>query len=111
MRQIKLKQRPRRRLTPAIRRQQIVSAALKLAAKSNYLYITRDEVAAEAGVSKGLIFRYCGTMDDLKQAVLKAAITEENVAVLAQGLVNRETIAQEAPQGLKDRAAAQLNAA
>lgn len=53
-----------------MRRERIVTAALKLILKRGYDRTTLDQVAAEAGVSKGLVSYHFTKKDDLFLAVL-----------------------------------------
>lgn len=83
----------------------ILNAAIELAKEDGYQWITRDAVAARAGVSPATINNVFGTMVDLKRAVLRAAVEREIVEIVAQGLADRHQIAQDAPSELKAQAA------
>jgi len=61
---------PRRRLSPELRREQLLDAALALAAGGDIAAISVGEVAAHAGVSEGLLYHYFPT----KQALVAAAV-------------------------------------
>ena len=69
-------ERPRRRLSAADRRAQILQAALTLFAYRDVSTVAVEEVAAEAGVSPALVHHYFGTRDDLVHAALEAAAEE-----------------------------------
>lgn len=90
----------------AERREEILSAALKLARQGNYQSITRDAIADEAGVSFGLVTRYFGTMNNLRRDVMRAAIKLEKAEIVAQGLALGDKHARKAPEELKKEAAA-----
>lgn len=62
--------RPRRRLDPAVRRQQILQAAATVFARSGFERAHMAEVAVEAGVAKGLLYRHFATKEELYAAVL-----------------------------------------
>jgi AcrR family transcriptional regulator len=79
---------PRRatRTNPKIRKEQILLAAIKLSKRVGYHSITRDSVAEIADVSSPLISVYFPTVASLKAAVIRAAIDNEIVEIIAQGL-------------------------
>lgn len=89
-----------------VRREQILGAALELARRDSYSTMTRDEVAASAGVGAGTVNAIFGTMDLLRQEVMKAAISREVIEIIADGLSKRDPLARKAPAGLKQKAAA-----
>ena len=96
------------RLDPAIRKDQIIAAAVKLAQRDGYDNVRREGVARAAGVAPGLVSKYWGTMNQLRRAIMREAVNKENLIVLAQGLARKDTHAVRAPQELKDRAIASL---
>lgn len=83
---------------------QILSAALKAAAKQGYQRITRETIARAAGVSEALVTYHLGTMPELRRAVMREAVRTECLPVLAQGIVTRDRHALKAPQPLQTRA-------
>ncbi|HHS96890.1 MAG TPA: TetR/AcrR family transcriptional regulator [Chloroflexi bacterium] len=58
------------------RRAQIIEAALRCFARSGYANTTMDEIAAEAGVSKGTLYWYFESKDDLLMTALSSALEE-----------------------------------
>lgn len=60
----------RQRLSPEVRRRQIVEAAAELLLRRGYLPLPMEALAAAAGVSKGLVYGYFPTQWDLFNAVL-----------------------------------------
>ena len=89
---------------PVMRRDQILNVAIELAKKSGYNNITRNDVADNAGVSMSLINRYFKTMPQLRRAVIRAAVANEVLEIIAQGLVNKDARARKASDELKSRA-------
>ena len=89
----------------------ILNAALDLAATEGYQWITREAVAAKAGVSPGTINNVFKTMRGLKRAVLAAAVDRRLLPIVAQGLADRHEIVMSAPADLRAEAAAHLTAA
>jgi len=93
----------KRRLTPDERRERIIDAAFRLAICSNYLTITRDEVAVAANCAPTLVNHYFGTVADLRQMVLDRALVTENCTILAQAIVQGSPIVQQIDNDLFDR--------
>lgn len=97
----------KKRLQPADRMQEILNAAIKVAGRpGGWGKLTRDAVAKEAGCAEGLVSKYFGTMISFKRAIMRAAIQDSNLSVVAQGLAAGDKCAQKAPSELK---AAALN--
>lgn len=61
---------PRTRLSPDERRQQILAAAGELYRSRRYDDVSMEELAAEAGVARGLLHHYFGSKRDLFLAVM-----------------------------------------
>nr|SBO97013.1 Transcriptional regulator, TetR family [Nonomuraea gerenzanensis] len=64
--------RSRTRLDPAGRRQQLLDVGARLFAERPYDQVSIEEIAARAGVSRGLMYRYFATKRDLFRAVVQA---------------------------------------
>jgi AcrR family transcriptional regulator len=64
------------RLSPAARREQLLSVARELLRTHPARDVTVDAVAASAGVSPGLVFHYFGTQVQFRRAVNELAVTE-----------------------------------
>ena len=69
----------RRRLAPEDRREQLLDAALALAAGGDVSTVSVEDLAAQAGVSEGLLYHYFPT----KQALVVAAVRRAADAFLA----------------------------
>lgn len=63
-----------RRLDPETRRQQIVAAAARLYAVRPYDQVSNAELAAAAGVARGLIHHYFGTKRELFLEVMRSQL-------------------------------------
>ena len=61
------------RMSPEDRRRQLVGIGLRKFVERPVQELSLDEVAAEAGVSRGLLFHYFPTKTDYHRAVLEAA--------------------------------------
>jgi len=84
----------------------ILTAALNVAEVKGYARMTRDCIAAAAGVSAGLVSLRLGTMVELRRAVMRAAVKRRNVSVVAQGLAVGDVHAQRADAALRAEVAA-----
>lgn len=69
------------------RTEQILESAVKVAAKVGLMVMTRDQVAAEAGISAALVTRYFEGMEGLRDAIVSRAVETGNVRILAEALV------------------------
>lgn len=92
------------RRNPKIRKAELLEAALTVARTKGFEHMTRDAIADEAGVSFGLVGRYLGTMNRLKQTVMRAAIKQEILEIVAYGIYAKDKQALKAPDSLKARA-------
>lgn len=70
----------RRRQPPSVRREQILTAARLCFANSGFKATSVDDIAVEAGVSVGLLYRIFGS----KTAIVEAIILEQVEAQLVQ---------------------------
>ena len=74
------------RMKPAVRKQQILDAAIQLALQKGYRNISRQEVAIASKSASGLIGRYFKTVAGLKRSIVEAAIEREILPILAENL-------------------------
>lgn len=93
-----------KRYKPDVRKDAIVSAALRLSAATHYLQVQRKQIADELGVTPPALTYHFGTMQQLRHAIMRAAIAKENLTVIAQGLVAQDEHALKAPEALRRRA-------
>lgn len=89
---------------PQLRKDQILAAAVKISGAKNYNTITRQNIADAAGVSTGLVARYFNTMLQIRRAIMRSAIKNKNLKIIAQGLVNKDPNALKAPKPLQQQA-------
>jgi AcrR family transcriptional regulator len=97
-------------MKPADRKKQILDVAVELSKKQGYQRVTRDDVARAAECACGLINRYFETMIQLRRAVMRAAVKQGVLEIVAQGIVAKDAQALKAPEELKQRALAALTA-
>jgi AcrR family transcriptional regulator len=62
-----------RRLPRSQRREQIIAAATRAFAKAGFPATNLDDIAAEAGISRAILYRHFDSKTDLYQAVLDSA--------------------------------------
>ncbi len=86
----------RARLEPDERRRQILEAAQRLFSERHYGAVPLDEIAAEAGVARGLINHYFGTKRDLYVEVVREMVRVPPLPVpeYVQGKSTRERVAE-----------------
>lgn len=95
-----------KKLDPKTRRAEIMRGALSACALIGYSRVTRDQIAAHAGCSPTLLTYHIGTMPNIRRAIMRAAVREECLSVIAQGLALRDPQAMKAPEELRKRALA-----
>lgn len=93
-----------KRYKPDVRKDAIVAVALRLAAETHYTQVQRKQIADELGVTPPALTYHFGTMQQLRRAIMRAAIAKEDLAVIAQGLVAQDEHAKKAPETLRRRA-------
>lgn len=71
----------RRRLEPDARRAQILSCAVRLFGSRSYDQVSTGDVAAAAGVARGLVNHYFGTKAELYLEVVRALLTVPDVVL------------------------------
>lgn len=72
------------------KRAHILETAVDQARIHGYDKITRDGVAAAAGVGDGVVNHHYGTMANLKRAVLDYAVKNEILEIIAQGVAAKD---------------------
>ena len=87
-----------------VRKEEIVAVALKLAEASHYAQVQRKQIADIMGVTPPALTYHYGTMEQLRRDIMRAAIKQENLVVVAQGLVAQDVYAKKAPEALRRRA-------
>lgn len=76
-----------KRMKPDDRRDEILSAALRVAMKHGYKAFTRAQVANEAGCAESLVSKYFGTMVQFRRDVMRAAVRQGNKVIIMQGVL------------------------
>lgn len=97
---------PRQRLKPKDRKLQILDAMLDEAEVTGYARITRESIALRAACSPNLVSNYFDTMPQLRRTLMRNAVKQERLKIIAEGIVLRDKHALEAPEELRQRALA-----
>lgn len=92
------------RLKPDVRKDQILTKALELAAQSHYLKLTRDTIADALEISGPAIQYHFGTMGRMRRELMRAAVKREDLTVISQGLLAKDVQAGKASSDLQERA-------
>src|SRR5688572_16321693 len=91
---------PTRQLLPKAERQaQILTAAATAFARAGYAATSMDDVAAEAGVTRLIVYRHFESKEELYRAVL-TGVSERLIETFVEGLEHRDERPGWAPQGL-----------
>ncbi|WPJ51428.1 hypothetical protein RCIP0033_00066 [Klebsiella phage RCIP0033] len=85
-------------------KEHILEVAYTMAQRDGFGTLTRDGVAAEAGVAMGSVNHHWGKMSALREAVIQRAVEEENLELIGQGMALGDSVAKSAPLELRTRA-------
>jgi AcrR family transcriptional regulator len=94
----------RQRLSPAARRDDIISAAVRLSKDIGYHKVSRSDIALALNCADSLVSHYLGTVPNMRRQIMRAAIANEVLEVIAQGVVLRDKHAMRAPEELRNAA-------
>lgn len=89
-------------------KEHILDTAYKMAQRDGFAAITRDGVAAEAGVAMGTVNTHFGVMGNLRDAVMQRAVEEEQLELIAQGIAIGNPIAKSVDVDVKLKAVEHL---
>lgn len=109
--ELQLPEEPDQRMDPVDRKRQLLDVGLELAAQVGYKNVTMVALTEKAGVSRTLYHRYFSTVGQFRVDVMRAAVKQENLTVIAQGLAAKDKQALKASTELRERAAATLTTA
>jgi AcrR family transcriptional regulator len=76
-----------KRKNPQVRYKEIINAGITLAEGMPLHEITREKVADQAGCAVSLINHYFGTVQDLKDAIIKKGVSTNNSKLIAAGFI------------------------
>lgn len=98
----------KKRVQKDLRIDHILRIAVMLAEKKGYRNISREEIAITAEVTPSIVSFHFHSMDKLRMAVMRHALENENLKIIAQGLALQDPWALKAPIRLKKAAAKQM---
>ena len=81
-------------------REKILKIAVELAIESNYIMITREQLAKRAGCSVTLITYHFKTMDGLRVELLNHAVRYSVKRVINQAIINNDPFIKSIPYGV-----------
>ncbi len=90
------------------RREEILAVAVRLSALAGYRNVTRNQIAEVVGLTPQAIQHHIGTVANMRRDIMRKAIADENLTVIAQGMANKDEHALKAPDDLLGRARAAL---
>lgn len=96
------------RMNPDERAAEVLAAAVRTAAAVGFARMTREDIAKAAACTPGLVSARLGPMSKIRDTVMKRAVRDEVLAVVAEGIALRHPHALKAPADLQKRAAASL---
>ena len=92
------------RLAAAVRKQDILAAGLHVAERDGFANVTRDNIAAQARVSGPTVQYHFGTMKQLRKELMRYAVRQKNLRVIAQGIAAGDPQAMKASPELREAA-------
>ena len=98
-----------KRMKPDARRDQLLAAALDEAEEVGYNFVRRDDVGQRVGVTGQLVMRYFGTMTQLRRDIVRAAIRQRRLPIIAEALAARSSLVADIPDDLRAEALASLS--
>jgi AcrR family transcriptional regulator len=89
------------RLPKGERRAEILQAALDIAGSVGVDKVTLTDVARRVGVTHNLVLHYFKTVTQLRRDVMRAAVKQRIVPIVARGIFLRDAHALKADDALK----------
>lgn len=96
------------RMTKDARKQAVLDAAIKAAETVGFAKMRTKDIAEIAECGHGTVTLYWSTIGQLRRAVMRAAIKQRILKIVACGLAIDDPVAQKAPDELKKAARAAL---
>ncbi len=97
-----------RRMKPSESKAHLLVAAVKAAEVYGYSNFNRDHISEFSGKSATLITAYYPTVKQLKRAIMRYAIHNEVLSIVAEGIVTGCQQAKKADPELKQKALANI---
>lgn len=89
------------RKNPIDRCEEIIDAAMRMSRLYGYREVTRKDIASAARCSEALVSSYFGTMTQLRRSVIRAAIDQRDLAILAQVIAAKDKHVAKIPADLR----------
>ena len=96
------------RMTRDARKQSVLTAAIAVAERMGFAAMRTKDIAEEAQCAHGTVALHWATLGQLRRAVMRAAVQQRNLKIIAFGLAISDKDAQRAPDELKRIALASL---
>ena len=93
-----------KRTLTAVRKDEILTAALEIAVASGLAAVSGNKIAAALGVRRPTVAYHITSMGELRRDVMREAVRTEALIVIAQGMAIGDAIALGAPEELRRRA-------
>jgi len=90
------------------RKAEMISAALLEAEENGFTNLTRRSIASRCDVAEPLINHDLGTLPQLKRTIMRAAVRQRVLKIIAEGLAIRDPHALNADPELKQKAIASI---
>jgi AcrR family transcriptional regulator len=97
-------------MTPTDRKAAILDAAVTAAKKHGFARLRLVHIAEQAECSNALVVSHYGTMAQMRRAVMRAAIKQQILSIIAEGIATRDPIACKVSDELQRKALATLTA-
>lgn len=91
----------RTRLPPEKRIKQLLEVACDIACTEGYSTLTLMKVAKAAGVVHPLVLHHFKTVEGMRTRLMRYAVDNQIMPIIAQGLAHRDPIALSASEDLK----------
>lgn len=87
-----------------VRKDEIILAALNVAERDGFNNVTRITISNAANCSEALVTHHFGSMKKLKRSLMRAAVNQGRLSIIAFGLANGDKEANKASEELKRKA-------
>lgn len=82
----------RTRLDTTERRKQIQEAAVRVAERTDYRMMTREQIGEEAGCTPALVSSYFGDMPEIREMVVRHALARRILVIIGQAIAARDPL-------------------
>ena len=87
-----------------VRREQYVQKALRLAKRDGFNRINKVSIGEEIECSDALLYNYFKSVEELRGEVMKRAVCQKFVPIVAAGIAGGYRVALECKEGLRNEA-------